>query len=513
MATTRQGTAGPEHDFIVVGAGTAGCVLAARLSEDEGARVLLLEAGGSGTLSAQSVPALWPTLLQGPASWGEFTAEQAATGTATLLPRGRGLGGSSAINAMVFARGHRSGYDRWAGEAAKGWGFDDLLPYFKRSENAPGRDRALRGTGGPLTVAPAAPAHPVIEACLEAAAQTGHPRAADISGGLDEGFGLTDLNIVDGRRQSAADAYRAPALRRPNLSVVTDAVVHRLRITGGRCHGVKFRSGGETVTAHCAGEVVLAAGTIGTAQLLLLSGVGPHSHLTDVGVETVLDLPGVGSALHDHPIASVVFGGARPISAPESSNLGEAIGLVRSDPLLDAPDLQILFVDAPTHLPSIKGPENGYTISVALMRPRSRGTVRLASAAADVPPVLDPNFYADERDMAAVVAGVRLVREIGAAPALAPWRGEEALPGPGSRDDEAVRAYVRRTLASYCHPVGTCRMGEDPGCVVGPDLRVHGVEGLRVADASVFPSIPSANTVATVYAVAERAADLLRTRA
>ncbi|MFE0173284.1 GMC family oxidoreductase [Streptomyces sp. NPDC059002] len=501
----------PAYDFIVVGAGTAGCVLANRLSAGENTHVLLIEAGGSEPLPAQSVPSLWPTLLESPANWGEFTVEQAATGTTPLLPRGRGLGGSSAINAMVFARGHRSCYDRWAREGAKGWGFDDLLPYFKRSEHAEGRDPALRGIGGPLTVAPAAPAHPVIEACLEAAAQTGYARAADISGGLEEGFGLTDLNIVDGRRQSAADAYLRPVLDRPNLTVVTGALVHRLHVAEGRCTGVEYRVGTESVTAPCAGEVVLTAGAIGSAQLLLLSGVGPRAHLRDVGVETVLDLPGVGAHLQDHPIASVVFRPTRPLPVRESSNHGEAIGLLRSDPALDEPDLQVIFVDIPLHLPSVEGPEDGYTIGVSLMRPRSHGTVRLATAAPGVSPLLDPGFYADDRDLEAVVAGVRLAREIGAAQALAAWRGEEALPGPGTDDDGAVRAYLRRTLASYCHPVGTCRLGEDDLSVVGPDLRVHGIAGLRVADGSVFPSIPSANTNATVYAVAERAAELLRT--
>ncbi|WP_031191973.1 MULTISPECIES: GMC family oxidoreductase [Streptomyces] len=499
----------PGFDFVIVGAGTAGCVLAARLSQDVNTHVLLIEAGGSKVLPAQTSPPAWPTLLQTPANWGDFTVEQSATGTSVQLPRGRGLGGSSAINGMVFARGHRTGYDRWPSQGAQGWGFDDLLPYFRRSETAVGRDPALRGIDGPLTVGPANPPHPVIEACLEAAAETGYARAADISGGLEEGFGLTDLNIVDGRRQSAADAYLAPALERPNLSVVTNALVRRLRISGGRCVGVEYRTGTDEVTVDCAGEVVLTAGAIGSAQLLLLSGVGPQAHLADVGLTTVLDLPGVGARLHDHPIVSITSSAARPLP-PRRNNHGEAIGLIRSDPAVEEPDLQVVFVDLPSHLASGKDPEDGYTIAVSAIRPYSRGTLRLASNDPGAAPVLDPGFYTDERDLAAVVAGVRLVREIGHAPALAPWRGREVVPGPDADDDDAVRGFVRRTLTSYCHPVGTCRMGADPLSVTGPDLRVHGIDGLRVADASVFPSIPSANTVATVYAVAERAADLLR---
>ncbi|MFE3187228.1 GMC family oxidoreductase [Streptomyces violascens] len=498
----------PGFDFVIVGAGTAGCVLAARLSQDVNTHVLLIEAGGSEVLPAQTSPPAWPTLLQTPANWGDFTVEQSATGTSIRLPRGRGLGGSSAINGMVFARGHHCGYDRWPSQGAQGWGFDDLLPYFRRSETAVGRDPALRGIDGPLTVGPANPPHPVIEACLEAAAETGYARAADISGGLEEGFGLTDLNIVDGRRQSAADAYLAPALERPNLSVVTHALVRRLRISGGRCTGVEYCTDTDEVTVDCAGEVVLTAGAIGSAQLLLLSGIGPQAHLADVGITAVLDLPGVGARLHDHPIVSVTSSAARPLP-PRRNNHGEAIGLIRSDPAAEEPDLQVVFVDVPSHLASAN-PEDGYTIAVSAIRPYSRGTLRLASNDPGAAPVLDPGFYTDERDLAAVVAGVRLVREIGCAPALAPWRGREVVPGPDADDDDAVRGFVRRTLTSYCHPVGTCRMGADPLTVTGPDLRVHGIDGLRVADASVLPSIPSANTVATVYAVAERAADLLR---
>ncbi len=301
------------YDFIVVGAGTAGCVVASRLSEDASARVLLVEAGSAQPLELMAVPPAWPALLQSPASWGDFTVRQAATGTSTILARGRGLGGSSAINAMMFARGHRSGYDVWVKAGAKGWGFDDLLPYFKRSESAQGRDPALRGTGGPLTVGPASPPNPVVVACLEAAAEQGHSRATDLSGGLEEGFGWPDLNIVGGKRQSAADAYLTPAvLDRPNLDVVTDALVHRVQIDAGRCTGIRYSAGAELVSVACSREVVLTAGSIGSAQLLMLSGIGPRRHLKEVGVEVVLDLPGVGSSLQDHPVANLVYSAARP---------------------------------------------------------------------------------------------------------------------------------------------------------------------------------------------------------
>jgi choline dehydrogenase len=494
------------YDFIVVGGGSAGCVIASRLSEDSGARVLLLEAGSGQPLPAMAIPPAWPALMQSSASWGESTVVQAATGTATLLPRGRGLGGSSAINAMVFVRGHRSSYNAWVTAGAKGWGFDDLLPSFKRSENTTGRDLSLRGVGGPLSVGPVAPPNPVLAACLDAAVETGYRHASDISGGLEEGFGLPDLNIVDGRRQSAADAYLTPASNRPNLDIVTDALVHRVRIEHGRCTGVEYSTAAGSVTADCSGEVVLTAGTIGSAQLLMVSGIGPQAHLREIGVEVVTDLPGVGSNLHDHPIANVVYSAAQPVPAGQY-NHGEIAGLLRSDPALDAPDLQIFFVDAPGHMPEVHDLEQGYTLGVSLMRPRSRGTVRLAGAGVDTAPVLDPNYYGDGHDLTTMIAGLRLAREIGRASALDSWRGQEM--GPGVDDDAGLRAYVRETLASYCHPVGTCRIGVDDMAVVDTDLRVHGIAGLRVADGSVIPSIPSANTNATVYAIAERAAELI----
>jgi choline dehydrogenase len=293
------------YDFVVVGAGTAGCVMAARLSEDAGAKVLLLEAGSGKLLEAVAEPPAWPTLAATSANWGNTSMVMAATGTSIPLPRGRGLGGSSAINGMVFTRGHRSSYDAWVAAGAKGWSFDDLLPYFRRSEATEGGDPAVRGLDGPLRVAHARSPHPMSEAGLAAAAELGYPIAADVNSGLEEGFGWADLNIVDGRRQSAADAYLAPARHRPNLTVLTDTLARRVEVRAGRCTSVEYSVGRAICTVECRNDVVLTAGTMGSAQLLMLSGIGPQRHLREVGVRVVLDLPGVGANLHDHPRSTV----------------------------------------------------------------------------------------------------------------------------------------------------------------------------------------------------------------
>lgn len=501
------------YDFIVVGAGTAGCVLAARLSEDQGTRVLLLEAGDRESLAGMSVPAAWTTLQGTSADWADTTAVQASSGKAMSWPRGRALGGSSAIGAMNFLRGHRASYDAWVAAGAPGWGFDDLLPYFRRSERTTGRDPAVRGGHGPLTVAPPPDGSPVVAAALEAAVQVGYSRAADVGSGLEEGFGWSDLNIVDGRRQSARDAYLNPVLNRPNLTVVTGAFVHRVRLEGDRCTGVEYSVGSDLRTVGCLSEVLLTAGAVGSAQLLLTSGIGPSRHLRTVGIEATIDLPGVGANLFDHPLSGVVYRSARPVPAGQN-NHDEAVGLIRSRPGVSSPDLQIVFGDFPMPFGAMTGPEpgHGYTIAASPMLPYSRGSVRLAAADPSARPLIDPNFYADSRDLETMAAGLRIAREIGQAIALEHWRGEEVLPGPEAMDKGSLRAFARMNPRSYCHPGGTCRIGADGWSVVDGELRVHGTSGLRVADASVMPSPPSANTNATVYAIAERAAALIKAR-
>ena len=502
----------PSHtyDVVIVGAGVAGSVIASRLSQDPGTRVLLIEAGSATPPLASAVPPWWPKMIGSTVDWGDSTTVQSATGSSVRLVRGRCIGGSSATNAMMFVRGHRTSYAAWENVGAKSWGYDDLLRYFKRSETAVGGDPAVRGRTGPMRITEMSPLHPVIAAGLVAAVQCGYRRASDISSGTEVGFGPAFLNIADGKRLSAADAYLLPALSRPNLDFVAQAVVHRVRIENGHCTGVEYTTAdGSSISVACSGEVVLAAGTIGSAQLLMLSGVGPQAHLRDVGVGVRLDLPGVGANFHDHVMAPVVYRSSHPLP-PSRSAHGEALGLIQTEHAGDGPDAQLLFIDSTgIGLPGDDGSVVGYVIAASVMTPFSRGSVRLSGPDAGARPIVDPNYFGDDRDLRTLVAALKVAREIGAASPYDPWRAAEAAPGPAADDEEALRGFVKAAYQSYFHPVGTCAMGDNDMSVVDSELRVHGIGALRVADGSIMPSIPSANTAATVYAIAERAAELI----
>jgi choline dehydrogenase len=502
------------YDYVVVGAGTAGCVLATRLSEDDSVRVLLLEAGAADGPASMADPVAWTGLLGTEVDWARTTVAQAGAGGVEFpYPAGKVLGGSSSINGTFHLRGHRANYDAWAASGATGWGYEDLLPYFMRSERAEGRDPRVRGMHGPMVVAPPprTPNGALIEDLFATALDAGIPITLDPNGAVRDGAGWHDWNVVDGKRQSAADAYLRPVLNRPNLSVVTEAQVRRLIVENGRCRGVEYTAGSENLRAEAACDVVLTAGTVGSAQLLMTSGIGPASHLRDFGIDVVIDAPGVGQNLQDHPLTCVVFKASEAAwPAVREHGINSFNAMVRTDPAAAEPDILLVFGDGAYYSPALDGPSDAYVILPTLVKPVSRGSVRLAGADITRPPLIDPNFLGEQADVDRLLAGLRMAREIGSRASLKIWNDGEVFPGPGCVDDAACTEFLRRSIIPNFHPVGTCRMGSDPEAVVDPQLRVRGVEGLRVADASVMPSIVSANTNATVLAIAERAAALIK---
>jgi choline dehydrogenase len=494
------------YDVIVVGSGSGGAVVARRLV-DAGVRVCVIEAGGVDANPAIHDPGRLWELWGCPDDWAYTTVPQrGCNGRRLEIPRGKVLGGSSCLNGMIYIRGHRSDYDAWAAGGCDGWGYEDVLPLFKRSEDFSRGESEYHGAGGPLRVTADYEPHPLHAAAVEAAQEVGIPFNDDHNGPTQDGVGYCHLLVKDGVRQSQTVAFLRPVLNAPNLTVLTGSRVRRLVLEGGRCVGVDV--GGRELRAEQ--EVVVSAGTIESPKLLMLSGIGPAPELERLGIEVAVDLSGVGENLHDHVLSPVVCSSSRPMPpvVPGTTPLHVHL-FARSRSDLAAPDTQPLFFHVPAYLPGMEGPTDGFTLLGAVIRPQSRGRLTLASADPEVPPTIDPAFLTEDADVDALTWSLEQVREVSRGDALAGWFGAELYPGPGVRSREDVRSYIRDTAITYHHQVGTCRMGVDERAVVDPQLHVRGVEGLRIADASVMPTITAGNTHAPTTMIGERAADLV----
>ncbi len=534
---------GTSYDYIIVGAGSAGCVLANRLSADPARRVLLLEAGGRDRNPLFRLPMLMGKLFQsGIYNW-HYHTEPVPTlnGRELYWPRGKVLGGSSTINGMIYVRGNRHDYDRWAQLGNSGWSYDEVLPAFRRSEAHEQRRDAFHNPDGELTVTRSRGRNELFDTFIEAGVAAGYPANDDFNGAEQEGFGKYDFTIRGGKRWSTSFAFLRPAIGRPNLVVETGAHLTRIVIESGRATGVEYLQDGSVRRASAAAEVVLCAGTVNSPQALLLSGVGPADELQALGIEPVHDLPGVGKNMQDHVDCVMAWQCTRPVtlyrdlradriafSVVEGMLLGtgitttfpyEAGAFVRSRPELAAPDVQLHFMPAleataNLHLPNPFRRQaiedvHGFTLRVGPVNPESRGEITLRSTDPLDKPKIQPNYLATQFDIDTMIRGIRLTREVIAQKPFDPYRGAEVAPGPGKQSDAELTQWLRASAMTTFHPVGTCKMGSDPMAVVDDRLRVHGIAGLRVADASIMPIISSGNTNAPAIMIGERCADFI----
>ena len=530
-------------DYVIVGAGSAGCTLANRLTEDRDVRVLVIEAGGSDRCPLISVPLGWGRILfKRLFDWGYFTEpEPQLDGREIECARGRVLGGSSSINAMAYVRGHRADYDRWAAAGLTGWSYDEVLPYFRKQEDWAEGASPYRGSGGPLTTFRSRYADPLVDAFMRAGESAGLGTTEDYNGAHNEGICRFQWTIRDGKRCSAAVAYLRPALVRDNLTLRTRALALRVVTEGGRAVGVEYESGGSIQVARAAREVILAGGVVNSPQLLMLSGIGNPDDLAGHGVACVHPLPGVGQNLQDHISVGVEY--QRVGDGPFVGRLrydmialamaqayffgtgfatempGPLTGFFKTDPSLAQPDIQLLSrLVPPESQPWFPGlrprPHDAFMVRPVILHPESRGEIKLRSADPRAAPAIHQNFLSAPKDWETLRQGIAMMRDLVAQKALDPYRGREIQPGPGVTSKADIDAFIRRTAWTAHHPLGTCRMGKDDDemAVLDRQLRVRGIQGLRVVDASAMPDMVGGNINAPIVMIAEKAADLIRGR-